>query len=296
MRGGGGKEPLTDLTGARTTANINIDSSTAENLRRRPRSRSPATAAYGSPKKAAPSRTRASAQLDAEKNPADVKPKAKPRGKPALLKAAGEAKRLSMADAGGPAPPKVPAAGFGPAVGRARARGKGRGRLPQGGLAAQRRLRAAQLAAAAPAAPALAAVAVPARNAPLYNDTAVYQGLAERDATTQQLINGIRALNAQLPAAPAVTIGNQPNGRMSMQFGSTFMQDRRIIIPGGRIETNGFRVTITARKTPDAITRITAFLTTEFPFGGKVGGVLFALVSLIPRVIKGLPGTVVITS
>ena len=111
-----------------------------------------------------------------------------------------------------------------------------------------------------------------------------------------QLISGIRALNAQLPAAPAVTIGNQPNGRMSMQFGSTFMQDRRIIIPGGRIETNGFRVTITARKTPDAITRITAFLTTEFPFGGKVGGVLFALVGLIPRVIKGLPGTVVITS
>ena len=213
-----------------------------------------------------------------------------------------------MGLAGGTAP--IAGAGYRPnrrvppARGRGRARARARGRL----AAAAAGIQAAAAAAGGiwPAAqgvwvnrgpaPPPAPVVIPARNAPLYNDTAIYQGMAERDALTQQLINGMRVLNAQLPSAHAPTIGNQPNGRMSMQFGSTFMKDRRIVIDGGRIETNGSRVTITARKTPGAVTRITAFLTTEFPFGGKVGGVFFALVGLIPRVVKGLPGTVVITS
>ena len=82
-----------------------------------------------------------------------------------------------------------------------------------------------------------------------------------------------------------------------MSFGSSISQDRRIVVPGGMIEVSGSRVVVSInKKTRESVIRVTAFLQTEFPFGGKVGGVTYSLVGLIPRVIKALPGTVVISS
>jgi hypothetical protein len=123
--------------------------------------------------------------------------------------------------------------------------------------------------------------------------------LAERDDYTQDVINGIKGLRAMLPSTTHLipNISATPNGIMAMSFGSSISQDRRIILPGGRIDVSGSKVVIAvSKKSRQTVIRVTAFLQTEFPFGGKVGGVLYSLVGLIPRVIKSLPGSVVITS
>ena len=152
---------------------------------------------------------------------------------------------------------------------------------------------------AAPAPVAAAVIAVPAQNAALHAPAVIVQGLAERDEYTQQIINGIKGMRAVLPSSDhkIPNISAQPNGLMSMQFGSSFKKDRRILVPGGRIEADGHKVRIAvSKKTPETVRRVTAFLQTEFPYGGKIGGILFTLVGLIPQVIKALPGSVIVTS
>ena len=153
-------------------------------------------------------------------------------------------------------------------------------------------------APAPPQAPVVVVVAVPAQNAALHAPEVILQGLAERDEYTQQIIDGIKGMRAVLPSSNYIpNISAQPNGLMSMQFGSSFKKDRRIVVPGGRIETDGHKVRIAiSKKTPETVRRVTAFLQTEFPYGGKIGGILFSLVGLIPQVVKALPGSVVITS
>ena len=133
----------------------------------------------------------------------------------------------------------------------------------------------------------------------LQDPAVVAAQLATRNEYTQNIINGVKGLTAVLPSTDhsIPNIPSQPGGYLSMQFGSSWFQDRTILVQGGRIQTSGSKVVISvSKKSPDTVTRVTAFLQTEFPYGGKIGGVLYSLVSLIPRVIKGLPGTVTISS
>ena len=106
-------------------------------------------------------------------------------------------------------------------------------------------------------------------------------------------------MRAVLPATNHIipNISAQPNGYLSMQFGSSWSQQRKIAVVGGSIQVSGSKVVISvSKKTKDTVIRVTAFLQTEFPYGGKIGGSFYSLVGLIPRVIKALPGTVTISS
>ena len=214
------------------------------------------------------------------KKPKKAAPKAAPKAVMSLAIAAGKGKQMALNP-----PPKV---------GR---RGRPRRAKALAAAGAQHFKPAPRPAIVLPAAVA-PVVAVPAQHAPLYGARAVYQGLADRDEYTQQIIDGIKGLTARLPVSNYIpNISGQPNGRMALSFGSSMGQERRIVIPGGRIETSGHRVQITvSKKTPETVRRVTAFVQTEFAYGGKIGGVMYSLVSLIPQVIKSLPGTVVITS
>ena len=96
----------------------------------------------------------------------------------------------------------------------------------------------------------------------------------------------------------AVTYSNNPTSpSMSMSFGSQYKRDRKIVLNGGTIDTHGHTATVKCkRKTRSFVAAVTGFLSTEFPHGAKVSGKTFSLVGLIPRVLKGLPGTVKITT
>ena len=105
-------------------------------------------------------------------------------------------------------------------------------------------------------------------------------------------------LTSNLPASLAPIISNNPvRPTMSRSFGSTISKPRRIAIPGGMITAvRGQTVIQCSRKSPKTVTQVTAFLQTNFPYGGKIGGVMYSLVALIPRVLKGLPGSVTINT
>ena len=106
------------------------------------------------------------------------------------------------------------------------------------------------------------------------------------------------SLKSNLPASLAPVISNNPvRPTMSRSFGSTLSKPRRIAIPGGVITAvRGQTVIQCNRKSPNTVTQVTAFLQTNFPYGGKIGGVMYSLVALIPRVLKGLPGSVTINT
>ena len=105
-------------------------------------------------------------------------------------------------------------------------------------------------------------------------------------------------LKSQLPASLAPVISNNPvRPTMSRSFGSNLSKARKIAIPGGMITAvRGQTVIQCNRKSPKTVTQVTAFLQTNFPYGGKIGGVMYSLVALIPRVLKGLPGSVTINT
>ena len=98
--------------------------------------------------------------------------------------------------------------------------------------------------------------------------------------------------------ARAITLSNNPvKQSMAMSFGHTLTQPRKLLVPGGVITSAmGQTVIRCDRKTPETIKAVTAFVRTNYPYGGKVGGVKYSLVGLIPLVIKALPGSVTIST
>ena len=125
----------------------------------------------------------------------------------------------------------------------------------------------------------------------------IEQGALSRSQATQHVVNALGVFRSQLPSTMPPNISNKPGGNMSMSFGSTMWKERRIIVPGGEIYASGKKVTISVRKkSSGTVSEVTAFLQTDFPYGGKIAGQPYSLVSLIPAVLKRIPGSVVITS
>ena len=80
---------------------------------------------------------------------------------------------------------------------------------------------------------------------------------------------------------------------MSMNFGALLTRDRNIKLRNGSIlASRGSSVIKCNKKTAADVHVINGFLRTEYPYGAKVGGAKYSLVSLIPKVLKSLPGTV----
>ena len=92
----------------------------------------------------------------------------------------------------------------------------------------------------------------------------------------------------------AVTYSNNPvKQSMSMNFGALLTRDRNIKLRNGSIlASRGSSVIKCNKKTAADVHVINGFLRTEYPYGAKVGGAKYSLVSLIPKVLKSLPGTV----
>ena len=107
---------------------------------------------------------------------------------------------------------------------------------------------------------------------------------------------------------------NQPRGQMTAQLGSTYQPSfgskttfaqsfgggylaaRSIHLVYGSIETSGRSATISiSEKHGQDTTQITAFLQTNFQFGGKVRGNRYATIGLISAVLKSLPGSVTVS-
>ena len=95
----------------------------------------------------------------------------------------------------------------------------------------------------------------------------------------------------------AVAYSNNPvKQSMSMNFGAMLSRDRKIKLRSGSIiSSRGKAVIKCSKKTPADVHAINGFLKTEFPYGAKVGGSKYSLVSLIPKVLKSLPGTVTLS-
>jgi len=96
----------------------------------------------------------------------------------------------------------------------------------------------------------------------------------------------------------AVSYSNNPvKQSMSLNFGSLLTRDRTIQLRNGSIIASRRSAVIKcSKKTRADVHVITGFLRTEFPYGANVGGSKYALVGLIPKVLRSLPGTVKITT
>ena len=96
----------------------------------------------------------------------------------------------------------------------------------------------------------------------------------------------------------AVSYSNNPvKQSMSLNFGSLLTRDRTIQLRNGSIIASRRSAVIKcSKKTRADVHAITGFLRTEFPYGANVGGSKYALVGLIPKVLRSLPGTVKITT
>ena len=82
----------------------------------------------------------------------------------------------------------------------------------------------------------------------------------------------------------------------AQSFGGGYLAERSIHLVYGSIETRGRSATISiSEKHGQDTSQITAFLQTSFQFGGKVRGSRYALVGLIPAVLRALPGSVTVS-
>ena len=82
----------------------------------------------------------------------------------------------------------------------------------------------------------------------------------------------------------------------SQSFGGGYLASRSIHLVYGSIETRGRSATISiSEKYGQDTTQITAFLQTNFQFGGNVRGKRYATTGLIPAVLNSLPGSVTVS-
>ena len=122
------------------------------------------------------------------------------------------------------------------------------------------------------------------------------RGLRSRHNYMQSVQASLGLNRSVLPStnARAITQSNNPvKQSMSMSFGHTLTQPRKLLVPGGVITAVMGQTTIRCAETVKAVT---AFVRTNYPYGGKVGGIKYSLVGFIPRVIKALPGSVTINT
>jgi hypothetical protein len=131
-------------------------------------------------------------------------------------------------------------------------------------------------------------------NAMMANESDLHNEMVERADRNASEWRTRRQMVTKLKATYQPSFSNKS---MMTSFGATLSVPRYIKLTFGSIEAQGSSATVrlTERNGQDT-TQITAFLRTNYPFGGRIGGQRYTLIGLISAVLRNLPGSVVITA